>query len=92
MTKQDIINAFPSLYQHPGLFDFSPPKEWLQIIWDLSEKLQNYDIVCVQVKSKFGGLRYYIESSTKDKVDLDTVYILIHQAEEQASKIKPYQS
>jgi hypothetical protein len=91
MTNQDIINAFPSLYQHPGLFDFNPPKEWLQIIWDLSEKLQNYNVRCVQVKSKFGGLRYYIENNAENMVDLDTVYILIHQAEEKASKIKAYQ-
>lgn len=87
MTNQDIISAFPKLYDHPGLFDFSPPKAWLQVIWDLSVSLQAYNIRCVQVKSKFHGLRYYYDALDKD-VDLVAVEVLIRNAEEAVRRIK----
>lgn len=59
MTNEDIINEFPSLYNHKGMFDFSPPEGWLPLIYQLSKDLLPYDVKVVQVKSKFAGLRMY---------------------------------
>lgn len=55
---------------------------WYQIIDELCEKIQNHidtngapQVVAVQVKEKFGGLRFYIDGGDKH------VYELIHEAE-----------
>ena len=43
-------------------FDFSPPPGWFSIVEKLSEKLAvDTSIRCVQVKTKLGGLRYYLK-------------------------------
>lgn len=58
--RERLFERFPSMYKHPGLFDFSPPPGWYDLIWTLSEKLEPLGVKVVQVKSKFGGLRFYI--------------------------------
>ena len=42
---------------------------WFKLIDELSAKLEPYDIEAVQVKAKFGGLRFYIASAPSDKFD-----------------------
>lgn len=66
---------------------------WFQLIWDLSEKLESLIIkfkeenpdceflpAAVQVKEKFGGLRFYMTSAT------DEMYELISEAESKAEQ------
>lgn len=52
---------------------------WYEIIDELSSKLEPYGVVAAQVKEKFGGLRFYLESYPKDK--FDEIHNLIQTAE-----------
>jgi hypothetical protein len=58
-------------------FGFECGDGWFQLIYDLSEKLTklNQGIEAAQVKEKFGGLRFYINSGN------DNAYDLINEAE-----------
>jgi len=83
-----LLNAFPSLYaghtQPPSeslmCFGFECGDGWFQLIWDLSEKLEAEGIVAVQVKEKFGSLRFYTDTDT------DAAYAAIEEASEKSSK------
>jgi len=63
-----LIKNFPNLYQGYGgdpretlmAFGFECGDGWFEIIKELSEKLEPLDVVAVQVKEKFGTLRFYI--------------------------------
>lgn len=57
-----LLEKYPSLY--PATFKFYHGDGWYFLIEKLSEKLQNYPVKIVQVKEKFGGLRYYVEYAT----------------------------
>lgn len=60
MQEDSIPLKYPALFA--DCFDFSPPAGWLPIVERLSERLSADPLIrCAQVKSKFGGLRYYIE-------------------------------
>ena len=58
---------------------------WFKLIEELSEKLEPYKIVAAQVKEKFGGLRFYIESCNSDIYDV--VNELIDDAELKSYKV-----
>ena len=97
-----LCEAFPILYSGRRLpmtqtamcWGFEHNDGWFDIIWDLSEKLENINkslpsdggsfIVATQVKEKFGTLRFYtggIPSSVSDEV-----YKLIDEAETASEK------
>jgi hypothetical protein len=61
--------AFPTLYENVTC-GFDAPLEWEKLLWELSEVIDwhysGHEALghyprCVQVKAKFGGLRFYIE-------------------------------
>jgi hypothetical protein len=81
-TFEDFKREFPSLYDHPKLFDFSLPPGWTELVWELSQSLVPLGIEVVQVKSKFGGLRFY----TDTLVDPDAAQ-LISEAESKSFHI-----
>ncbi len=69
LTKQ-LIKAFPRLYDKDFIFECK--SGWYDLLYDLSQKIDNIlsalpkdeypiskDGEIVQVKNKFGGLRYY---------------------------------
>lgn len=69
--------AFPLLYREGA---FLPGDGWYQLLWDLSEKLEKLieageedpDIgrpYAVQVKEKFGGLRFYLSHETAEMAE-----------------------
>lgn len=60
MTNDELIAEFPSMYKHKGMIDFSPPPGWLPLIHQLSLDLLPHKVKAVQVKEKFGSLRYYV--------------------------------
>jgi hypothetical protein len=66
-------------------FDIGPG--WIPIIVELDKALAeitpNYELV--QVKEKFGGLRYYIDAGDVNKDNYDAVYALIGSAEKTAA-------
>jgi hypothetical protein len=73
-----LIEHFPTLYR--GVT--KPPKEslmcfyfecgdgWFELIKELSEKLEPLGVEAIQVKEKWGGLRFYISGGTPDAWDL----------------------
>lgn len=77
-TPQDLTRDFPELFPnaHPDgspllSVSFSMPRGWSEIIYDLCFKIvshceeEGFDPpVVAQIKSKFGGLRFYTDSGT----------------------------
>jgi len=65
-------------------FGFECGDGWFNLIWDLCEKIEplvDKDFNVFQVKEKFGGLRFYVSSTT------DEVFNLIEEAEGKSYKI-----
>lgn len=72
-------------------FGFECNDGWANLIWDLCEKLEEqlskegddkeYPFEVVQVKEKFGGLRFYTNWGT------DAVYDLIDEAEDKSFEV-----
>ena len=93
-----LFNTFPNLF--PGgknadmqvsLMRFGFPGDgWFELIKDLCEKIteMKVGVTVVQVKEKFGGLRFYIDfNEGTSKEDIHKVYELISQAEDKAYTI-----
>jgi hypothetical protein len=68
--EKKIYERWPKWFRPQGpitetLIPFGLPGDgWFQIIWDLCESLEPYtgdDFEVVQVKEKFGGLRFYTQ-------------------------------
>ena len=57
---------------------------WYKILDELCAKLEPYGVVAAQIKEKFGGLRFYLESTPSDK--WDEIHNLITEAERQSYK------
>ncbi len=75
-----LYAACPILYQNKRGFDCGDG--WFALLDELSVKLEvinnssdNPKAIATQVKEKFGGLRFYVESGT------DEIYALIDEAE-----------
>jgi len=69
-------------------FGFECGDGWFVLIKKLCEKLQALnltDFEVIQVKEKFGGLRFYVDSVEAEKAD--KVYRLINKAEQKSFKI-----
>jgi hypothetical protein len=94
LTKQ-LYDAFPSLYREASLshqqtcmcWGFLCDDGWYQLVYNLSSAISEYansmglDPVAVQVKEKFGGLRYYIRNGD------DQIMRWIDEAEELSMSI-----
>lgn len=52
---------------------------WFKLIYELCEKLEQYNIIALQVKEKFGGLRFYIKGETEE--NFEKIQKIIHEAE-----------
>jgi hypothetical protein len=78
MTKQELVNKYPKIFNVEGyeklpfpMFGIECGDGWLSIIDCLCATLQ-FDtdrnnapqVVCIQCKEKFGGLRFYIAGGT----------------------------
>jgi hypothetical protein len=84
-----LLGRYPILYQGHKLpitqnlmsFGFEVGDGWFKLIDDLSSQITALDekngstTIAMQVKSKFGGLRFYIESGS------DAIFDLIDKAE-----------
>jgi len=83
-----LREKYPNLYQNYG----GDPRKtcmawgvecgdgWYQLIDELSAKLEPLGVVAAQVKEKFGGLRFYLETGS------DEAWDLVSKAEEQSLK------
>lgn len=84
-----LVKHFPNLYQDYGCdpkrscmaFGFEVGDGWFDLIKELSEKLEPMGVVAVQVKEKFGGLRFYVNHAT------DAAWDLIEEAEAKSETI-----
>jgi len=91
-----------SLSQSLMAFGFECGSGWFNLIWSLCEdidriiKKENFSIKVVQVKEKFGGLRFYwifkesnYDILDDDKIDeiFDKIESLINKAEERSYQV-----
>jgi len=87
-----LLKAFPKLYAFateftepiiPMYFGFECGDGWFKLIWDLSKKLTalSEDIQALQVKEKFGSLRFYVTGGS------NKAYEAIERAERKSWKI-----
>jgi hypothetical protein len=61
----------------------SIPPEWEDIVTDALEELRHYPISVAQIKSKFGGLRIYVDFTLGwSDVDIEDVNKIIEKAED----------
>lgn len=84
--------AFPKLYDHAQLFDFSLPAGWRGLLWQLSQELQPLGVKVVQVKQKFEQLRVYIEraGAAPNSREQERAHELIAMAEQLATQTCQY--
>jgi hypothetical protein len=87
--QNKLIKAFPKLYRETKLpmtkscmgWGIDVGDGWFQLIWGLSQKLEAHikksapKSRAVQVKEKFGTLRFYLDGST------EAMQELVHEAE-----------
>lgn len=84
---EKLVAKYPNLYQQRGMsmqetamcWGFSCGNGWYKIIDELSAVLEPLGVVAVQVKEKFGGLRFYVGGV--DKEIHEEVYAAIGKAE-----------
>jgi hypothetical protein len=73
--EKELVETFPTLYTDMGgdpretcmAFGISVGNGWFDVIWELSEKIAEADknAKALQVKEKFGSLRFYISGNEK---------------------------
>jgi hypothetical protein len=92
---EKLCKAFPKIFAQRNLpmtqtcmcWGFSCEDGWYDLIYDLCEKIQKHcdekgiQVEAVQVKEKYGTLRFYVSSAD------DEVYDLINKAEERSGRI-----
>ena len=78
-TIKQIKEEFTDMYSQN--FDFSIGVGWLPLVYNLSKAINEIEpeVRVLQVKEKFGGLRFYIDGYKDDKV-----YQLIKKAESES--------
>ena len=88
-NTETLFNDFPILYrgrhepitQNLMSFGFECGDGWFQLIYDLSKQISKIcpRVKAMQVKEKFGALRFYVSGVQKDKAD--PIFELIEEAE-----------
>ena len=85
-----LIEHFPNLYRGVDKpltdslmgFGFECGDGWFELIKELSEKLEPMGVEAIQVKEKWGGLRFYLVGGAPHEA-----WDLIEEAEEKAETI-----
>lgn len=86
--QEKLYKKYPNLYKQKDLpmtqtcmnWGICTGDGWYSLIDELSSKLEPLGIEAVQVKEKFGTLRFYINQGNEE------VYRLIYNAEEKSGK------
>jgi len=85
-TFEEFKAKYPKLYSTLGYFECS--NGWYPLIDKLSERLEEVNnsltdghIHAAQVKNKFGGLRFYIDTENVCAADYDMIQAFIAEAE-----------
>jgi ribosomal protein L37AE/L43A len=88
-NTEKLFNSFPQLYRGRALpltqnlmgFGFECADGWYDLLYHLSHQITDYaaqaglDPMAVQVKEKFGGLRFYLDAAD------ERIYAMIDAAE-----------
>lgn len=90
-----LVEKYPNLYSRYGgdmketcmTWGMSCGDGWFQLIDELSQKLEPLNVVALQVKEKFGGLRFYIEPHEASTEEQDCIDQYIEEAEKKSYKI-----
>lgn len=84
-TFEQLRTAYPNLYRDLSFLRCGVG--WLEILADLSKQISEKfpSVYAVQVKEKFGGLRFYYQSDAED-FDAPQVDLLVKEAEARAWK------
>lgn len=90
MKPKELLEKYPQIFNpKPYCIGYEIEEHWIPIIDKMCQEMMDYyeknpDVPiqrCVQMKEKFGTLRFYLEAYTKE---LD---IIINKAEKSTSKI-----
>lgn len=92
--QDKLYKDFPNLYAQKDLdmtktamcWGICCGNGWYDIIRDLSEKLEPFGVQAVQVKEKFGGLRFYLAGYPKEDDAYKVVMKAVREAEEASYK------
>lgn len=82
-TTEELLDKYPEIFElyhkrdeiegpvPPIVFGLSIPDAWVPLVDELCDDLQELDpdIVAHQVKSKFGGLRFYTGGTSEEALD-----------------------
>lgn len=76
---EKLKKDFPELFRNP-MISCSVPKGWEALVYDLCEKIytlskdvpEDERVFVVQIKEKFGGLRFYTHQEIKEISELIT--------------------
>ena len=87
MWETELLEKYPKTFKVLGYFECN--EGWKHLIDDVSAKIEAINnkypessyIHAVQVKQKFGGLRYYISIEEIDSDDINYIYSIIADAE-----------
>jgi hypothetical protein len=63
--EEKLIAAAPSLYREGLSYGFQCGDGWFELLLDLSRKLEPTGAIAMQVKEKFGALRFYAGNLTE---------------------------
>lgn len=93
MWETEILEKYPKTFKVLGYFECN--EGWKHIIDDVSAKIEAINnkypessyIHAVQVKQKFGGLRYYVSIEEIDSDDVNYAYSIIADAEKMSYTI-----
>lgn len=83
-----LVESYPTLYSEYGERHFryiGCGDGWFDLINRLSEKLEPFGVVALQIKEKFGGLRFYIGAAPSEH--FEEIYRYIHEAESKSFEI-----
>lgn len=91
MTHQELILKYPKIFDvsNQSRISWEFPKGWFDLVDQLCQEIQSYcdehpeyeQVKCDQIKEKFGGLRFYINSGT------DEVYEIIGKYAKKSTKL-----
>ena len=73
VDEEEFKERWPTLFENVYC-GFFAPDEWRDLLWDLCTELETLegfeDIKVAQVKSKFGGLRFYCDGCSDEASEL----------------------
>lgn len=95
--ENKIFKKFKKIFPKKAQWGIECDDGWYELIYNLCEKLQEYvdeseceQVVAVQVKEKFGSLRFYIANNIgplDGEEHSDFIFDMIQEAEKQSLKI-----